>query len=50
MTEIVASSASAAAKVLAEAAGTDQWKPVLRAVRRLRRTSCSTGLGHLKRI
>ena len=44
----VASSASAAAKVLAEAAGTDQWKPVLRAIRRLRRTQSVHGLGHLE--
>jgi tetratricopeptide (TPR) repeat protein len=48
MTEDVASPASAAAKVLAEAAGTDQWKPVLRAVRRLRTTQSGHGLAHLE--
>ena len=48
MIEDVASPASAAASVLAGAAGTDQWKPVLRAVRYLRRTQPAHGLAHIE--
>jgi Cdc6-like AAA superfamily ATPase len=48
MTEDLTSPAAAAAKVLAEAAGTDQWKPVLRTVRRLRSTQSGHDLAHLE--
>jgi tetratricopeptide (TPR) repeat protein len=48
MTEDLTNPASAAAKVLAEAAGTDQWKPVLRTVRRLGNTQSGYDLAHLE--
>jgi tetratricopeptide (TPR) repeat protein len=42
------SPASAAASVLASAAGTEQWKPVLRAVRRLRHNQSVQGLARIE--